>query len=112
MLKKVNYEAHTDSYWVNLKPAELELIAALLYKVRLGAGNTYKEAAFSVSEGVADACGDDFMDDASNNVDPYFTVEDYDGNVSATIDSVYGTIEVRGGELLESAGTALAITTP
>lgn len=103
MLKKVNYESQTDSYWVNLTLPELKLISALMYKVRLGNGNIFKQAAFDVSTGIEQCLGTDFSGDASDEVDLYFSLEDMDGKIGAIINSPYGTIEIDGGEIINPA---------
>lgn len=97
MLKKVNYEAHSNSYWVNLTPDELKLVAALLWKVRLGKGNKFKDAALHISEGIDEGAGALFSEDASEEVGVYFSLEDMDGKIGAVINSPYGTIEIDGG---------------
>jgi hypothetical protein len=107
MLKKVNYESHSNSYWVNLTPDELKLVAALLWKVRLGNGNKFKDAALQISEGIDECAGVLFSEDASEEVGVYFSLEDMDGKIGAIINSPYATIEISGG-----AGGQAALPTP
>lgn len=97
MLKKVNFESHSNSYWVNMTPDELKLVAALLWKVRLGNGNKFKHAAMTLSEGIDECAGVLFSEDASEEVGVYFSLEDMDGKIGAVINSPYGTIEIDGG---------------
>lgn len=99
-LQKVNYEAATSSYWLNLTPNELKLLTALLYRVRLGAGNDFKEAAGDLSDAISKCVGDDWMDDSSKEVDIYFSLTDEDGEIGAVIDSLFGCIEIRGGDIV------------
>lgn len=96
-LQKVNYEAQTDSFWVNLSPNELKLISAFLYSFRLGAGNVFKDAAMELANGIDLGCPPDFLENAAEEVGLYSTLEDVDGNIAATIDSPYMTLEVTGG---------------
>ena len=96
-LQKVNYEAQTDSFWVNMSPNELKLIAALLYSFRLGVGNSFKDAAMELMNGIDMGAPADFAEEAADEVGIYVTLEDADGNVAAEIDSPYMTIEVKGG---------------
>lgn len=109
-LQKVNYEAQTDSFWVNLTPDELKLVAAFLYNTRLGQGNTFRDAAFTLMQGIDQGCPPDFMEDAADEVGLYAILEDADGNVGATIDSPYLTFEVTGG--LPSIQLPAPTTTP
>jgi hypothetical protein len=94
MLKKINFESESNSYWVNLNNAELELIGALLSRVRLGYDSIYKTAANEIMQGMDEALSDNFLMDSSDKVGIYFTLEDADGNIAATIKSDYSTIEV------------------
>ena len=98
MLKKVNFESHSNSYWVNMTPEELKLVAALLWKVRLGMGNKFKQAASTLSEGIDECAGVLFSEDASDEVGVYFSLEDMDGKIGAILKSPYATIEIEGGE--------------
>ena len=59
---------------------ELELITAYLYVTRLGKPGIYKAAAFSLSVAISDALGDDFSEEAYNNVMPTISIEDSQGN--------------------------------
>lgn len=96
-LQKVNYEAQTDSFWVNLSPDELKLISAFLYSFRLGTGNIFKDAAMELANGIDQGSPADFMENAAQEVGLYTTLEDVDGNIACTIDSPYMTFEVSGG---------------
>lgn len=96
-LQKVNYESQTDSYWVNLKPDELKLVAAFLFNFRLGNGNKFKSAAFDLMQGIDSGCPPDFTEQAADEIGLYAALEDADGNIGATIDSPYLTFEVSGG---------------
>jgi hypothetical protein len=106
-LQKVNFESATDSYWVNLTHPELQLIAALLYQTRLGKNNIYKTAAADVMTGIEAANGSNYVDQAHTEVGVYFTLEDFDGNVAATLNSPYATIDVTGGNVNSNQLTLL-----
>lgn len=106
MLKKFNYEAHTDSYWVNMTQNELKLLSALLYRIRLGAGNDFKEAAKNLSTGMDDVTDDVWRDEAAAEVGLWFSLTDEDGTIGAYLDSAYASIEVRGGQQLTTAEMA------
>lgn len=99
-LQKVNYEAQTDSYWVNLTPNELKLVSAFLYNFRLGSGNVFKDAAMGILNGIDSATTADFTEEAAEEVGLYVTLEDADGNKAAEIDSPYMCFEVSGGEVV------------
>lgn len=96
-LQKVNYEQQTNSFWVNLSPDELKLVSAFLYNTRLGFGNDFKKAAKDILAGIDQGAGQNFTEDAANEVGLYVTLDDAEGNRGATIDSPHMTFEVTGG---------------
>jgi hypothetical protein len=99
MLKKVNYESATDSYWVNLSVPEMEFLAALMFKVRLGnKHNKYIDAAMTISNGIEDEVGCDWMANASTDVGVFFSLDDDSRKMAAIIESDYACIDVRGGD--------------
>ena len=64
---------------------ELELIAALMYNVRWGAGIKYKQAAFRILEKLDNLHDDDFCQNASLCVDPHIIILDSQGYPLMTI---------------------------
>jgi hypothetical protein len=69
----------------DLVPAEVELISALLCTVRLGRGNPYREAAFSLMQKITKYVGDDdYITDCYAYVAPHVDIMDANSNVVAS----------------------------
>lgn len=74
---------------------ELELISAFLYCTRLGSGvSPYRDAAYSLMEKIVDMLGDQFMADASSNVDMVFDIIDTNGTVTRSVGHDFIEIDV------------------
>jgi len=85
----------TGSNTLNLTDEQLELVMALVYNCRLGTGTPYSQAAFELIGLIEDEFGDDFMQDASDNVNLQVTIEDEHGLVEYETDgSQFITLEV------------------
>lgn len=74
---------------------ELELISAFLYITRLGHNvSPYRDAAASLLEKIAEMLGDDFISDASDNVDLVMHIVDANGNVDRSVGHAFIEIDV------------------
>jgi len=67
-------------YTMKFELQDLELIGALLFITRLGNG-TYKMAAYNMINSIESLLGEDFLEEASANVTPVFSVVDDRGDI-------------------------------
>lgn len=80
---------------LNVTSEQLQLISAFLMTTRLGKG-VYKQAAYELMNAISNEYGDDFLDEALEDVDLQVTIENAHGEVVLkTDDSEYfPTLEV------------------
>ncbi len=84
------------SITLQVDSAELELISSFVYNTRLGQRSQYSAAALTLLRKIAETFGDDFVDNAAQNVDLHVTIEDDQGGVvlSTKSGNYYPTLEV------------------
>ena len=72
--------AGEGAFTIRMDIEELQYIGAMLYNTRLG-DSVYKEAAFKLVNTLDDLFGEDFIQDASTEVNMHVSIEDDRGNV-------------------------------
>ena len=63
MYQKLKFNEKHDKYRLHMNENEVQLVFALLARVRLGSDNVFSEAAFTLNESFSDCVGSDFYTD-------------------------------------------------